>query len=420
MDKEYLTDYSEHELEESEAFYRKVAKGNFDRDEGYPPKQRFPKLREPLAHAAAEESIWPQIPLCGSLLIGIVPRTREEFATAYGFEVADIERLVDFARDTGKVQFGLNANPLNYVGLDFLDPIFTELKPPLLSVLPYHSLLEEQVLKKYEVEFRTLAEIKFLPTLAMLMRQKIGGVTTKYIAKRMGDYERDYVVLKALGYKDLTNKIADALVSDFVEASRLFMIYGNFLSEPPLYPMKIIHNRSLWEIQQALKENTIEQTRISLPCEIGRFLMRKTSLFPESFQACLDVVSKYEQEEIDKVFSALNEALHRRSFDLVEAKSEDLSVILENVWNDAKELAKTATILRYGIPIDLAAIGAAVGMIGGPLGAATGFLAGLGFGIVKETIKVGAGPLSEKIAKFGEPNYISSIFDFQKKIKLRR
>jgi hypothetical protein len=419
MDKEYLTDYQAREEEEMHAFIRAVINGDFNRDEGFPPKRRFHKLMEPIVTASqVEATIWPQIPLCGSLLIHIVPRRKEDFA-AHGFEVADIDRLVDFARDTGRVQFGLNADPLQYVGLDFLDPIFLELRPPVLSVIPYDRLIEEQALKKYEIEFLTLAEIKFIPTFIMIARRMISGVTTEYIEKRIEDYKRDYIVLKALGYEDITNRLADALVSDFNEAIRLFMVYGDFLSEPSLYPMKAIHNYTLWEIQEALKEGVVEKEKISLPYEIGKFLLRKMSLFPESFQACLDVISRYKHEELDKVLSALNEALYRQKFNIVHAKSEDLSVILENVWSDAQKLSKTSTILRYGIPIDLAAIGAAVGMISGPLGATAGFLAGLGFGVAQEVIKVGVGPLSDAIAKFGSPNYISTIFDFQKKIKIR-
>jgi hypothetical protein len=419
MNQEYLTDYSAREAEEIEAFYRKVSQGNIDQNEGFPPKRRFHRPREPFALAAKyQASIWPQIPLCGSLLITIVPRKREEFAEANGFAVADIERLVDFARDTGRVQFGLPTDPLHYVGLDFLDPILTELKPPVIPIISPNLLMEKHVLEKYEIEFYTLAQINFLPNFVMFMKQRVNGVTMEYIEKRADDYRRDYVVLKARGYEDITNRMDDALVSDFSEACKLFAVYGNFLSEPSLFPMKTIFNRTLREIQLASAEKAIKQTEISLPCEIGRFLSRKISLFPESFQACLDVVSKYEQEELGKVLSALNEGLHRKNFDLVNAKSEDISVILENVWNDANKLSRASTILRYGIPLDLAVIGAAIGMTSGPIGTAAGFLAGLGFGVAEETIKVGVGSLSDKIAKFGEPSHISSIFDFQKKVKL--
>jgi hypothetical protein len=392
--------------------------GGFSRDEGFPPRRRFPKLNEPLAHTAPTESIWPQIPLCGSLLVGIVPRTRDEFASVHGFEVADIERLVDFARDTGRIQFKLNADPLHYVGLDYLDPIFIELKPPAMMVLPHEALLEKNVLKEYEIEFYTLAEIDFIPKFARAVRHGIAGITSEYIEKRVLDYCSDYIVLKGLGYEDITNRLGDALVSDYGEAMRLFTIYGNFLAEPCLVARKMIFNRSLEQLQGALTEKTIQQEKISLPCEVGKFLVQKLSLFPESFQACLDVVSKYKEEELEKVFSALNEAVFDSNFDLMESKSEDLSAILENVWNDARKLFRTSTILRFGIPTDIAVMGAAIGMIGGPIGAAAGVLAGLGYEVAQETVRVGANPISDRIAKFGEPSYISSIFDFQKKVKL--
>jgi hypothetical protein len=57
--------------------------------------------------------------------------------------------------------------------------------------------------------------------------------------------------------------------------------------------------------------------------------------------------------------------------------------------------------------------------VGGTLSTVTGFLAGLGFSVSQELIKVGIGPLSELIAKIGQPNYLTTIFDFQNKIKIK-
>jgi hypothetical protein len=48
--------------------------------------------------------------------------------------MSDIPRLIDLAKETGRVQFCLESNPTNYIGLSHLEHLFYEMRPPMLSV----------------------------------------------------------------------------------------------------------------------------------------------------------------------------------------------------------------------------------------------------------------------------------------------
>jgi len=421
MDREFLADYETKENEAVKRFGRSFLRGDFDTNEGYPSRCRFPKMKDPLAWSASMCSIWPQIPLCGSLLIHLHPRINpDEFRILHGFDVADIERLVDFARDTGKVQFALAADAHHFEGMNFLDPIFKELKPPTIYTIPYYDIIGEELARKIGTEFETIAGIDFTSTFASQTREYVSGATLGYIEKRLMNYRMDYIVLKALGYEKITDAMDDALLMDYPEAIRLFHVYGNLIASPSVTPMRLMYNHTLEEIKSMGKTDTnvVDLQQIPLPFEIGKFLFQKLVPISESYQSCVEIVSHYQEEDLYRVFEALNTGVQSRDLDKISVKSSELSVILENIWCDAKRLFRTSQILSYGIPIDLAVIGSIVGLSAG-VGPTMGFLAGLGYKVMEQVIKVGSDSITQKIAKIGEPNYISAIFDFQRKHQIR-
>lgn len=139
MNREFLQDYEARERELLEKFQRSVLEGKFGSDQIYPPKERFVKICEPIAKAGVAPfgSIWPLIPLYGSLVVPIAPKPRETFAQAHGFGARDLDKLIDFCKDTGKVQFVLNTFPTDYEGLDYLDSLLVEIVPPMGGYLPF-------------------------------------------------------------------------------------------------------------------------------------------------------------------------------------------------------------------------------------------------------------------------------------------
>ena len=133
---------------------------------------------------------------------------------------------------------------------------------------------------------------------------------------------------------------------------------------------------------------------------------------PESFDACKDVISRYEQQDLYRVLESLQEAIKNSNADSIREKNIELNTILDNTWHD-EQIARRIKGLKYGIPISTALIGsAAVGLIGG----FGGFIAGL----IPNAIKVNEESIEETIAKLKIPSYLINIFDFKKKYDISK
>lgn len=74
LDKEFLESYHAKEIDEIKKYLDKLSLG--ESNISYPDKNRFHELKEPVGEAYfPNKSIWPQIPLFGSLIIKICPIT---------------------------------------------------------------------------------------------------------------------------------------------------------------------------------------------------------------------------------------------------------------------------------------------------------------------------------------------------------
>jgi hypothetical protein len=84
MDKEYLLDYEEKELEERRKFLKSLDEDFAFETDRFPPDRRFVKLQRPVAQVSGggegkggertESDIWAQVPFCGSLIVTVPPR----------------------------------------------------------------------------------------------------------------------------------------------------------------------------------------------------------------------------------------------------------------------------------------------------------------------------------------------------------
>lgn len=248
MNRDYLIDYQERETELIRDFYKKVLEGRFGPNDSYPPSDRFVKLKSPVATSAPFESIWPQIPLFGSLVICLQPCREDLFFSNFGFEIEDIDRLVDFAKDTGKIQFALGSPATTFQGLDYLDPIFKELNPPGMAPIPLDTLTSRDKIKKYMIEFYTIAEINFKKTIYEFASFQSASLET--MNKIMEDYLFDYIVLKSLGYEKVIEKIEEYMLYEPDEAAKLFNIYAYYIIDPKTNTFKAINNYGLEEFRK--------------------------------------------------------------------------------------------------------------------------------------------------------------------------
>jgi hypothetical protein len=141
--------------------------------------------------------------------------------------------------------------------------------------------------------------------------------------------------------------------------------------------------------------------------------MRKLTYAPVGLDACKELMYHYNRYDLRKVQEAVNQAIVANNPDALRKNLEELSEILDNVWED-KTLPNRIKGLRIGVPLSMAVIGS---IASGPIGAIGGLLAGLGYNVVDKLIDLGTDGLSEKIAKLSAKSYQANIFDFKKKYK---
>lgn len=422
MKTEYLKDYHEKENEEIKKYIDNLDKGFTNIT--YPDKNRFHKLVEPIGRAFPEYSVWPQIPFFGTLIIEIAPVQESRFYQFHGMEKKDFERLVDFSKDTGKVQFMINGNPESYLGLDFLSPLFEELRPPMSYSFPMTSFFEEKEfnqLNNYATEFNTLISLSsqtganFIGVLKYLTELGLANYNLKEL---LHENLRYYAFLKGKGYNDIIEYFENLLVLDSLKAVSFLSGIGKFIVEPKLDTLKSDHIFSfeaLTEFSHGFDTLDLVDGTYNIH-EIGKFLLNKLTFMPESFDACKDVISRYDQEDLYKVSSSLHEGVIESNPDIVCKKNIELSEILDNVWNDAK-FEKRIKGVNYGIPITTVLIGT---LAAGPVGGVGGLLSGIGVNVISEIIGVDQDSIAQKVAKKTVPNHIVNIFDFKKKYNLEK
>ena len=413
MDREYLEDYEQKELSEYKRLERKIREGKFDFEKDrYPPAKRFVKLQKPVALTSLEvanvRDLWTQIPFCGSLVLPLMSFERSWFEACY-FKVSDIPMIIDFIKDTGKLQIALSDPPTQYEGLDHFDHFFEELNPPVLYLTPLSIFGNEKEIKKAKDDFFTLAEVRFFD----FLRERSHKFFARSLPLAIDLALNTYIVLK-LGHYSVVEYIENLMLDKPPTALGLFILCQDFIVFPLTGLCSNLRNFTLESIKSAKLLPLVYQPQdIRFPCEIGKFLLRKLTYVAQDMRACYDIIDHYDSYDLQKIQEALNEAIVSNHPDIVNKSAKELSEILDNVWNDPT-IPKQIKNLRRGLPISIAALGSAVSAFTGGI---EGFLAGLGFSVGAKFLDVEIEAISEKFAKFFSKSYQANVYDFKKKYK---
>jgi hypothetical protein len=410
---EFLQDYEAHELEQIEKSIKKVDEGKLPLDESYPPKDRFTKLKEPIADPFV--NIWGIVPFYGSTIAKLIPKdNRKSFDKIHedtmGFNSSKIDEMIDFQKETGRIQFAFTRLPTEYKNLEFLEHVFSELKPPTLS---YDSvpIIGEELTNKYNLEFETIANFGFSEYLQNITAS-LGNSDPNYTYAKLQSYATRYGILKASGYEELADEIGTLMILEPEKAHEYISLFGMIIADPKTSQFKSIKNfdnRIMSEYVNTGNEFGI-QSNDEFPYEIGKFLLEKMTLYPETMSGCTKIIQEYDDQELYKVFGALNEGVRKNNIDVLESKKEDMSEILDNVWNDTKRIKQKADGIKFGVSLSLGLIG---GLAEGLLG--TGVMAGLGYAASNTVWGMQDDSISENVAKKVSPNHLVSIYDFQTK-----
>jgi hypothetical protein len=433
-----LEDYSAKDTEEEKRIIGTFASGIDALRMRY--RKRFPRLQEPIAWTHGLMSVWPQIPLYGTLIIPLHPLREklsrkkggkeerfEPFRGHHGFEPADVQQLVDFARNTGRVAFVLVKDATEYEGLDFLDPIFSELRPPrrmsILSELGKTLSTSELARLKYaRIEFDTLGRIRLLSFLRSLLDYRLESLPFD-VSATYADGAYTYSILDFFGYSGLTALIREAMTDYPPRVLGLLHLYTELILLPRFDLLGGIHNINLTgfvypdAIQLLQTDKPDESKGRPYSYEIGKFLMNKLVPYPVGFEACRTMCDTYKHYDLQQVMLALQRAARAEDYSGIRSGSKQLAETLDNIWSDTNKIASKANIIRAGVPLSIALLGE---VAAGPIGAITGgFLAKLGYDVLEKFMEIKTEALSEKIAKYSAPNYLVSVFDFKKKYDLK-
>jgi len=415
VNKDFLLNYHEDEMSILNDYKKKLLSGQVDPENYYPTKKRFKNINEPMAFNAPFEKIWPQVPIFGSLIVKLHPTRKDQFFDVYGFRVRNIDKIIDFVMDTGKIQFVIGRKAELFEGLEYLEPIFSELKPPYVDAIPLEYFLPLKDVKELYVEFHTIADINFKKYLNDIdLYGFIPNIKTFYDV--IEDCAYYYVALKALGFDKIFDALQNYLLYEPSKAIYLFSLYSMLLINPYVHSMNITQSisKKYLNIFSDYDNNFLE--KIELPCEIGSFLLNKLTYYPESLDACKAVISEYKQEDMYNVFKALQNGIKLNNIDIIKSKSEELSIILDNVWEDTKYIMKNKVKIQYGITLGLGLIGT---LLAGTPGLGIGILTGLGYKILEDTISFRTETISNKLVRKITPNHLCTIFDFKNKYNIK-
>lgn len=411
MDREYLEDYTQREKTEFEEFWKGIKEGRFSFGENrYPPDERFVKLKNPVAVASRFSGMggnfWSLVPFSGSLILYLPANSRFAYET-HIFDVSEIPGIIDFIKETGRLQVVFTMPIMEYEGLDFLDPFFEELTPPAYYRLPMSALGTDKEIETAIATFKTIADIRYSDYIIQITQAYGSNASSIVLNENLFTYE----ILK-LGRYPVVEEIENLMTDDPQRAFVLFRIYRTIIVGPFVDLRTRLRNVSMREVKlSSLLPTVYQPSEIPFPYEIGKFLVKKLTYAPQGLRACNELIDHYDAYDLQKVAESLNDAIVQNQPDKISEWADDVSEILENAWNDPLIPRQTKNIIK-GIPVSIAAMGTAASAFTGGL---EGFLAGLGFSVGAKFLEAEFEGLSEKVGRFFARSYQANVYDFKKK-----
>ena len=425
--REFLEDYQAKEYQELQRFWKGLRAGKYSLESIYPPPSRFKNLKKPLAMCPPLAPVWGVVPFYGSTLIPLCPRpdqrSFDELYKVKGFTSKHLDDMIDLVKQTGRIQFILVNEPKSYENLEFLRPLFEELRPPAALSIE-EAVIDKERVKEYLIEFYTLSNFGFKEILKeYILSTFYGGakgyssmrLQEAYLQKRINDYAYDYVRFKALGWHELADELGELMITNPIQALEIFNVLGNF-SVIPFESTKAIYNFKMDYLILAsnlAKKYRIEfEHGIKFPFEIGKFILNKIVRYPRTLQDyidIMDIIKAYDQKDLYELLGALNQGVMRRDYDKIEESREALDEVLDQIWDEAKKIKSRSLMAHTVVSVMFGIIGSLASKFTG-----NGILSEIGFECANIFLELKF-DLGTRIAKFFSPNYLVTIFDFRRK-----
>lgn len=422
MDKEFLEDYHAKERDALKKFIEKEKEnkeGILLHTEHFPSLDRFPKITDPITITHAyRSSVFGIVPFYGSVVVPLIPICKEDFKSGTGLSPEYIEEIVDFTKRTGKIQFILETPAITFNDLDYLAPIFNELRPPELLQRINPQIFNLKEYRKSIIEFDTLARLGYLRWLCSRENSFSNKIPSGSVALQAYNTDaKAYYCAKYLGYSEITDLVIDSMmVNDFSGVHSLLGIIESFIAIPNNDIFGYPHNYSkqhLSVLQSSIPKGhdsgNYEPTT-PLPFEIGRFLLRKLAVWSDDFDACKSIIDYYGQSDLHKLMINLDRGIKGSDLDYMLATKEEMDEVLDNLWEDSEKIRKRKKVAEIGMPIGLAVLGYIASGFDG-----LGVLASLGYPVFDKILSVKRSAVSEEIAKIRQKSYLIGIHDFKTK-----
>ena len=411
MEKKFLEDYSQKEEESYQKFIKNSK--NAEQFGQYPSDDRFSSLHapmmffDPFSYNNYGEKIWTQVPFTPTLVISLRNVREKDCLQYHGFEPSDIPHLIELSKDTGKIQFGLQGDPLEYQDLNYLDDIFTELKPPTFRSLPFEFFTNANNLKHWGVSFDQLGFIRYFTELDK-MNAHAGEVYSRSIQNQ---HKGIYFSLKILEWTDEIEELENLMVSEPEHAAMLFEKYAILMNSK----FSSFCPNVNWGLKE-LQRYDIAPKKIPnvFHPEIGTHILKKAVLNPSNYHECRNVIDHYDHNQLYSVYESLYRSMQNQHYDDLTNHTETIKEIMDNAWQDGVKLVGRQKTIRIGLDVVVGMIGygvtemIAMGSIG--------LLSSLGFHVLDSNTPW-SNKISEKLLRKLQPDYLINIYDFHKDIK---
>lgn len=375
---------------------------------------RYKTLKKPITYATLGRgiSVWPQVPMMGTVIVKLSPFTKEIFENIYKISTNQIPEVIQFVKDTGRLQFILTQDPIHYEKFEYLHPILEELHPPILNI---PNLSEEQK-KIYDFSVFYCNNLRRRGHFNKFFSIPFGLSVADHNNLFINEVKM-YAFLRMSGFEQYADFYINTVNKDPSLASQILSIAHDLLAQPYIYPLQTVTSANFLALKKSNEEirSLISSSKIDsvqFPYEVGSFLMKKITNFPTSLDTCKDMLKICDRNDLTDVFNAFTELISKNDIDAILANQSNLNEILDNIWEESQRIKTKASLAEL-----LVSIGA-VGLFYANL---NGLILTLIAEILDKTsVKfnlIGKGS-EELIKRFSSPQSVV-IYDFTKKYNIK-
>lgn len=351
-----------------------------------------------------------QLPYFDSTILSIIPvKDEDKFQKAVG---VNVEQLIELQKQDSVIPI-LQFPPMDFEGLDYLDPIL-EQDPPVVNI---RELAFEQILSVYVMGNGPEQLMDWHHEGIELFKKVTGKEMIKFpedhrrLISKKAQFDDDLLSNIGQSYSRL-NLIKSPEIAWFAFTQKEPMMIARclWLYEHVLfggYAASLGGNVS-WTNLDALAAKNLGVNYVKeFPMDVGKLLIKEFNLASVKdfgFEKIIQVTK--ETEKARKALFELDDAVNEEDANSAIERGQ----VLEKVWNETNEIINsmqsTKEIISKYFPVS-------VGVVGGLLSSfdLPGILASAA-GVV--TTKVLSEPILETLSKIKKPNHIISVFDLKK------